>query len=451
MTLSVDKGRVTARDRDGNVVGEPRAAAEVLAGAGDDSPLETVVLQGERPAGEVTPPRSLLDDLPGELSAPEWRALEEIVEWSPGHGAFCLRSDAEIFSAAELFKNAREIEEAPSASPAHGPEKLGDFDGPSRVLDDLLLAARAARGRGEVLGHVLLSGLPGLGKTTLARRLARECGGGIEEVVAAGIRDPYQLVSLLVRLKPGQFLFLDEVHALDRACEESLYSALAERCVNVLLREHGRTRTLRVRLEPFTLVAATTRLGALSEPFRSRFAHRERLEPYSERELCELVTRAAVKLGTEATEEAAHEVARRSRGTPREAIRLLERSRDVAQVASSGESAHVVVKLDADHVVEAASRLGIDERGLGREEQAVIELLVGRGRPLGLAAIAARLGIDLDTLREVYEPWLERCGLTERTERGRVATEEARMLYGGRGNLRPRGRGIPILPLRLAG
>ena len=123
----------------------------------------------------------------------------------------------------------------------------------------------------------------------------------------------------------------------------------------------------------------------------------------------------------------------------------------MAQVASSGESAHVGGKLESAHVVEAASRLGIDERGLGREEQAVIGLLVGRGRPLGLAAIAARLGIDLDTLREVYEPWLERCGLIERTERGRVATEEARALYGGRGDLRPRGRGIPILPLRLVG
>jgi Holliday junction DNA helicase RuvB len=242
-------------------------------------------------------------------------------------------------------------------------------------------------------------------------------------VVAGTTRDPGQLVSILTLLRKDSILFIDEVHALTKDCEECLYSALEDRVVSAVLREGGRSRPIRIRLEPFTVVAATTRLGALSEPFRARFRHIERLEPYAEEEIAEVVTRAARKLGTEASPEAAQEVARRSRGTPREAIRLLECARDVTQVAAAS-------CIGLAHVGHAAERLGIDAHGLDRVERAAVKLLVDRGRPMGLAALAARLGVDLETYRDVHEPWLERSGLVERTELGRVATGKALELYG---------------------
>ena len=220
-------------------------------------------------------------------------------------------------------------------------------------------------------------------------------------------------------------VFVDEVHGLGKDCEEFLYGALDEGLVSVILRDGVRARPVRVRLEPFTLVAATTKLGALSEAFRSRFRLRERLEPYGEEDIAEVVVRAAARLGTAASPEAAREVARRSRGTPREAIRILERARDIAQLA-------MAPGIELAHVGHAAERLGIDERGLDRVEVAALQLLLALGRPLGIEALAARLGVDLETFRSVHEPWLERSGFIERTDRGRAATEEARKLYGAK-------------------
>jgi Holliday junction DNA helicase RuvB len=281
------------------------------------------------------------------------------------------------------------------------------------------------------------------------------------------------------------FLFVDEVHRLDEASEECLYAALEEGVVHVLVREGGRSRALRVRLEPFTLIAATTRPGELSAPFRSRFPLQERLEYYREDELAEVVVRGAARLGaaasgTVASPEAAGEVARRSKGTPREAIRILKRARDIAQVSAVALNdldhvVHVVHAMAADihqlhpgqpaargieldHVVQAAARLGLDEQGLDPLEQAAVRLLVERGRPVGVEALAARVGVDAETFRRVHEPWLERRGLIERTERGRVATEEARELYGETAPRRmarakwrrvaPAAHGIPILNVR---
>jgi Holliday junction DNA helicase RuvB len=179
---------------------------------------------------------------------------------------------------------------------------------------------------------------------------------------------------------------------------------------------------VRIRIEPFTLVAATTRVGALSAPFRSRFRHVERLEPYGEEEIATVVKGVAVRLGTVVSPEAAREVARRARGTPREAMRILDRARDVAQMSG-------VRWISLAHVGQAAERLGIDEHGLDRVEQAAVRLLIERGRPMGREALAARLGVDLETYRDVHEPWLERSDLVERTEAGRVATAKSRALY----------------------
>jgi Holliday junction DNA helicase RuvB len=213
------------------------------------------------------------------------------------------------------------------------------------------------------LGHVLLAGPAGLGKTTLARLLAAERGAAVQEVVGAHLEDPHQLISLLARMEKGGVLFVDEIHALGTACEEALYSALEDGLVQAVVRDRVRARVIRVRLEPFTLVGATTRLGA------------------------------------DVSAEAALAVARLSRGTPREAIRLLERARDLAQVEEMepGVVHHVGGIIQFSHVVHGAQRLGIDARGLSREERAVVRLLIDRGRPMGLEAIASRLGLDLDT------------------------------------------------------
>ena len=300
---------------------------------------------------------------------------------------------------------------------------FGDFVGQRRVVDNLLLAAQAAKDRGEPLGHLLLSGPAGVGKTTVCRLVARGCGAGIEEVLAGRIRDPHQLLSLLARLRKGGLLFLDEIHGLAKACQEFLYPALEDGVVDVVLREGGKTRALRVRLEPFTLVGATTQPGMLCRPFRDRFRLRERLEPYGEEELVGVVVKAAVRLRPPATPESAREVARRAKGTPREAIRTLERARDIAQVSGAPG-------IEVDHVIQAAERLGIDGRGLDPVDRGAVKLLLRRGRPTGIKSIAAKLGIDLETYEDVHEPRLERSGLVERTPEGRIATEKARDLYG---------------------
>jgi len=432
-----EDGTVSARDREGVVVTKPRSAAEVLAEAGEECPLETLERRGtpEREAApEVASETSelySLDDLPSELSAAQWRALDGVIEWSPSQRTFLFhpeglfRPEGESLFAEILAAAAKEPprEAVAPAAPGVRPGTFDDFVGQGRAVENLLFAARAAKARGEPLGHVILSGEPGLGKTTVARLLARECGSGLEEIVAGNIGDPHQLVSLLSRLPKGAFLLIDEIHALEKDCEECLYTAMDDGTVSVVLRQGARTRIVRVRLEPFTLVGATTRLGALCEPFRARFRIRERLEPYVDEDLAEVVVRAAGRMGTEASPEAAREVARRSKGTPREALRILERALDVTQLSEASS-------IESDHVVQAAERLGIDRHGLDPVERRAVKLLLRLGRPLGEEALAARVGVDRGTFHEVHEPWLERAGLIERTERGRVATEEARRLYG---------------------
>jgi len=439
-----EDGTVTALDRDGRVIGKPQSAAEVLAEADESCPLETIERRvppapeaeaeaggaaGPEAAGEGEAPRSLdsIEDLPSELTASQWRALQSQIEWSPTHRAFLFRPDGRDL--AEFLKVSGTCPPVGASGPAAAPsgtESLADFVGQRRAVENLLLAARAAKGRGEAMGHTLLSGQAGLGKTTAARLLARECGAPLVEVLAGNIHDPNQLISLLCRLQEGEFILIDEIHRLEAACQESLYTALEDNVTDVVLREGGRTRALRVRLEPFTLVGATTCLGKLTPPLRSRFRLLERLEPYNEEELAGVVEKAAGRIGITVSPDAAREVARRSKGTPREAIRILGRARDVAQLAGAQE----VIALA--HVVQAAERLGIDERGLDPVDREVVTLLLRRGKATGSETIALRIGLDVETYKDVHEPWLERSGLLERTRDGRVATEEARKLYGAR-------------------
>jgi Holliday junction DNA helicase RuvB subunit len=494
MILRIEEdGRVTPLDAEGKEIRRQESAAEVLAEAGEDCPLETIerleAEVSEEPAPPPDPVSSALtvEELPAEITSGQWRKLEGRLEWSPTHHAFLLGPEPGSAPDGEASPPPPATFPSPEGAQATRPRSFDDFIGQRRAVDNLLLAARAAGARGEPLGHVLLFGPAGLGKTTIARLLAAACGSGIQEVVAGHVADPHQLISLLARLREGEFLFIDEIHGLGTACEEALYPALEDGRVDVVVRDRSRTRTIRVRLEPFTLVGATTRLGALSEPFRARFRLKERLEPYGEEELAEIVARAAGRLGSPVTFEAAREVAARSRGTPREAIQLLERARDIAQdsetaqVMDSSEAdlAHVgqehglspyavtppivnvslrpkstdatydsgksaragaeaakprlrrVHVVHAAHVREAAERAGLDERGLSREDRAVVRLLLERDAPMGLEAIASRLALELQTLRDVHEPWLERSGLVERTVHGRVATERARAWYGG--------------------
>src|SRR5262245_5968928 len=430
VTLRVEEdGTVTALDRDGNVIGKPRTAAEVLAEA-EEAPLEVIDRHGPaapEPAPEDLPALDSLEDLPPELTARQWRALEGQLEWNANHRAFLFRPDGRPL--AEILEAREEVQTSPSgegpAAPGVRPASFDEFVGQRRVVDNLLLAARAAKERGEPLGHVLLSGQAGIGKTTVGRPLAQECGAGMEEVFAGNIETPPKLLSLLAGLRKGRIFFVDELHGLPKACQEFLYPALEDRVVDVVLREGGRTRALRVRLEPFTLVGATTEMGTLSRPFRDRFPLRERLEPYGEEDLAAVVSKAAERLGAPASPEAAHGVARRSKGTPREAIRILERTRDIAQLSGSRA-------IGLAHVDQAAERLGIDSWGLDRDDRRALKLLLRRGRPTGIKSIAAKLGLDLETYQDVHEPWLERAGLIERTPEGRVATQKARELYGVR-------------------
>jgi len=435
LLLRVENGDLVAYDGDGQVVGKFRTSAEVLGQAGPATPLEVLLTKGDPPAPEEPSPGA---GLPREITAAQWRALGDLIAWSPGQRTFVVRREA----LEEVFEILKARAEAPAPLPAPRPslpaprgvrpDSFDDFVGQPRLVVNLRRAARLAReGKGS-LGHVLLSGPPGLGKTTVARILARESGRELVETLGGTISDPHHLVSILARLPAGAHLFIDEIHGLEKPCQECLYTALEDGFVSLLLEDGAQTTPLNLRLEPFTLVGATTHRGALAKPFRRRFKHCFALKPYKVEELAQVVLRAAAKLGLQVTPEAALAVARRGRETPAEAIQLLEHARDVAQAAS----AEVI---EAAHVVQTAEELGIDENGLDETEQEAVKLLVARKTPLGVEALAARLGVDRETYREVHEPWLERIGLTERTDRGRFATEEARALYGKRESFGPRG------------
>ena len=296
------------------------------------------------------------------------------------------------------------------------PARFDEFVGQDRVVANLRVALDAARGRGEPPDHLLLAGPPGLGKTTLARILASELGTAMHATSGPALERPRDLIGILTNLARGDVLFVDEIHRVPISVEEYLYGAMEDLAIDLTVNDGPAARVIPLRLEPFTLVGATTREGLLSAPFRARFGLVERFEPYPEDQLVEILLRSAGLFGIELGREPAGEIARRSRGTPRVANRLLARVRDLAQVRGSRQAT-------ADVVEDCMERLGVDSNGLEELDRQLLRYL-GREpeTPVGLKTLAAAIGESEDTIEEVLEPHLLRCGLLHKTARGRVIT-----------------------------
>ena len=300
------------------------------------------------------------------------------------------------------------------------PRRLSEYIGQERVKDSLDIFIRATKGRGEPLDHVLLYGPPGLGKTTLATIIAVEMGVSIRITSGPAIERQGDLVSILTNLKAGDVLFIDEIHRLNRVVEEVLYSAMEDYAVDIILGKGPSARTMRINLPPFTLVGATTRLALLSGPLRDRFGAVLRLDFYDLDAMEEIVRRSAAVLGVPMSSEGALAVARRSRGTPRVANRLLKRVRDFAEVRGAGSITPVLA-------TEALEMLEIDPLGLDDIDRRILRSIVDKfgGGPVGIETLSAAISEETDTIMDVYEPYLIQLGFLQRTARGRVATRGA--------------------------
>jgi Holliday junction DNA helicase RuvB len=296
------------------------------------------------------------------------------------------------------------------------PTHFNDFLGQTKVRDRLMLAVEAARGRGEQLDHVLLSGPPGLGKTTLAYILGEAMGVHVKATSGPVIDKPADLAGLLTSLEPGDIVFIDEIHRMQRTVEEYLYSAMEDFVIDIMIDQGPNARSVRLELPRFTLVGATTRSGLISAPLRSRFGLQNRLDYYSCDELAAIVTRSAGKLNVSIDAEGAYQVAARSRGTPRIANNLLRRVRDYAQVKADNH-------ISGEVADQALSLLEIDPQGLDEMDIRILEAITVKfnGGPVGLGTIAVAVGEEPDTVEEVYEPYLIQEGYIDRTPKGRIA------------------------------
>jgi len=311
------------------------------------------------------------------------------------------------------------------------PATFDEYVGQEKIVDNLRVYAKAARARGEALDHVLLSGPPGLGKTSLAHILARELGVALHVTSGPALVKKGDLAGLLTALAPRDILFIDEIHRLSPAVEEALYPAMEDFRFDVVLGAGIGAQTMEMRLERFTLVGATTRTGLLASPLRDRFPIQERLGYYGPVELREIAVRAAAKLALPVEPAGAEELARRARGTPRIAIRLLQRARDFAEVEGDGRLTQGIVE-------RTLSRLEVDGRGLDAMDRRILSVVLDTfgGGPVGIDAVAAAVGEERDTIEDVYEPFLVREGFLARTPRGRVALPAA---WQHLGREKPRG------------
>jgi len=311
------------------------------------------------------------------------------------------------------------------------PRVLGEFVGQRRVVDDLKVALHASRERGDPLDHVLFSGPPGLGKTSLARILASELGSRLHSTSGPAMERPKDLVGLLTQLEPGDVLFIDEVHRVPTTVEEYLYTAMEDYAVDITIDAGPHARLLTLTLKPFTLVGATTREGLLSAPFRARFGLFERLDPYPTADLVSILERSARLLGVELDRSGAEVLASRSRGTPRIANRFLRRARDLA--TWNGTSL-----VDAALATEALERVGVDEHGLEEMDRRYLRCLAQNdGGPVAIKTIAAVVGETEDTLEDVFEPHLLRHAFVQKTARGRLLTDAGWRVLGLEPGTRP--------------
>jgi Holliday junction DNA helicase RuvB len=305
------------------------------------------------------------------------------------------------------------------------PRTLNDYIGQDRVRENLEVSVAAARKRGEALDHVLLYGPPGLGKTTLAYVIGNEMGVAVRATSGPVIEKPGDLAAMISNLKAREVLFIDEVHRMNPAIEELLYPAMEDFELDIVIGQGPGARSVKMPVQPFTLIGATTRAGLLTAPLRARFGITHRLDFYGESDLMEIVTRSARILEVEIVPEAAAEIARRSRGTPRIANRLLRRVRDYAQVRADGKVNHAVC-LDALRLLE------VDRHGFDDADRRLLRTIIDKfgGGPVGLNSLAAAISEEKDAIEDIYEPYLIQIGFLDRTSRGRVATARAYEYFG---------------------
>ena len=305
------------------------------------------------------------------------------------------------------------------------PETIEEYIGQSEVKENIKVFVEAAKIRNEALDHVLLYGPPGLGKTTLAFIIAHELGTKIKTASGPSIEKTGDLAAILSSLEPGDVLFIDEIHRMPRYIEEVLYPAMEDFSLDIIVGSEGNTRNIKIDLPPFTLVGATTRAGDLSAPLRDRFGIISKLQFYTTEELTEIVKRTSRVLNMEIDDDAAYELAKRSRGTPRIANGLFKRVRDFALVKGTG-------KIDLDITKESLERLHIDKIGLDKTDHDLLLAIINKfnGGPVGIEALSSSIGEEVTTIEDVYEPYLLQTGLLKRTARGRMVTDKAYEVLG---------------------